>query len=161
MLFAIDDVVDSLHRILCCAEAARVHELERHDLNLPIDTRNPNVVSAFGSDNAGAVSAMTVLVHRIGVVLQRVITMEILNRSQLTILVWLHTGGTYPDVGGQVRVSVINAAIEYGDDHFVSACCHCPGAHCANISSLGATVLSIICQCPLFRKPLILRTHRS
>ena len=61
----IDNVINRLDRVFGAPKPARIHELQRHDLNFPVHARDTDIVLTLRADDAGAVSAMSVLVHRI------------------------------------------------------------------------------------------------
>src|SRR4029453_13014369 len=107
--------------IFCRAESAAAQELEWHDLNLPVHTSDPFIIVALGSNDAGTMGSVTVIVHGITQVGIGVKTMFVIERPELIIDVLRYAFGPKPHIRDQVFVRVIDAAVQYRNDHLLAA----------------------------------------
>src|SRR5262249_29855114 len=122
-------------------------------------SRDTDIVSAFSADDAGAMSAVTVLVCRVASVVDGIVSMLIVNDSQIIITVLLNVCRTCPDVVHQVYVVVINSTIKHGNNNLVAARRSGPSTHRTDVCAFLAAVVTVVRKRPLFSKPRILRVN--
>src|SRR2546423_1307553 len=143
---AIYDVVDGLYRILGRAGAPGPYELQGHDLDFPVDARDPHIVIAFGSDDSGTVRAVAVVVHRVGEIVNSTEPAQVIDRAELIVHVLIDIGRSEPDIFHEVWMRVIDAAVEHGDDHLLAAFRLVPGEQVADVRLSLSAVLPCIIQ---------------
>ena len=131
-----DRKVQRLDGIAEVAAAALVEELQGHELDVPVHPGDADAVVADRPDDAGDVGAVAVVVHHIGVVVHEV------PASNGRIL------RTRPDVGLQVRMIVIDPAVDDGDDHLSRPGVRVPGFGRVDIRVRGAPALAGVVQPP-------------
>jgi len=110
-------VVDRLDGGFRASVAVRAEELHRHDADVPRHTRDADTVVAHAADGARAVGAVTVVVHRIAVVVEEVVAVNVVN---VTVAVIVHAiardlAGIGPYVLREVGVVVVDACIDDRD----------------------------------------------
>src|SRR5207249_1463258 len=87
--FAVDGVIDRFDCGSCGAKPTSIHELQRHDFNFPIDSRDADGISTFRPDDARTVGAVAVLVKWITVVLVCVVAMNVIDHAEIIISILL------------------------------------------------------------------------
>ena len=104
--------------------------------------RNADIVFTLGADDARAMSAVAVVVHRVGCGVDRVETVQVVNRAELVVVIRCHRCRTHPHVFHEVLVRVINAGIEHGNHDFIGAGGGGPGERRADVGALLTASLS-------------------
>ena len=101
------------------AAAARVEELQPHDRNLPVDTRDAGAIVADGADRAGHVGAVRVVIEHIGGVGGEVPAIDVVDEAVCIVVdaVARRLAWVAPDVRGEVRMVVVDTGVDHGDDH--------------------------------------------
>ena len=96
-----------------------LEELERHDLHVPVHSRDADAVVADRPDRAGDVRAVAVVVHA-GCCRRRRNPSRAVVDEAVAVVVDAVGGeffaGVRPDVGGQVGVDVVDARVDHRDD---------------------------------------------
>ena len=89
----------------------------------PVDTRNADVVVPDTTDCPTAVGPMSVSVHRVGVVVVEVVSMDIIDVAVAIIILAVARNFAWvgPDVRHEIRVGVIDARINYCNNEFLVA----------------------------------------
>ena len=116
-------VVDGRDRGTGAATPRGVEKLQRHDGDLPIDPHHADAVVAHRADRARHVRAVTVVVHRVGIVVGKVPTQDVVNEAVAVVVdaVPCHFARITPGVGSQIGVVVVHARVDDGDDHAAGA----------------------------------------
>ena len=100
--------------------AVAVEELEGHDADGPVDSGDAAVVVADGAEDAGDMSAVAVAVHGVagGDAGDDADAVDVVNVTVAVVINAVVGGfaGVDPHVGGEVRVFVVNAGVNDGDD---------------------------------------------
>src|SRR5262249_46767682 len=109
----VDGVVDRADGAVQGTAAAGIQELDRHDLDVPGDARHAGAVVADGGNGPGDVGPVAVVVHRIGVVGHKIVSVDAARAG--------------PHVRGQFGVVVIHARVDDGHDDTTAARGHIPG----------------------------------
>ncbi len=104
--------------------------------------------------------AVAVVVHRIRKTFNRAKAILVVNRAQFVVVIGFHARRAYPHVLDQIFVSVIDTAIEHGDNKVFTACCLGPSKGGADVCPLLAATLSGIRECPLIGELRIVRKNR-
>src|SRR4030095_14667686 len=103
------------------------HELQRHDLRFPVHTANARIVATFSADDSGAGSAVTIVVRRVTVVGDSVVTVNIIDRPEILISVRGQGRGPRPDIVDQINVGIFNSAIQHRHNNLTTAFGSGPG----------------------------------
>src|SRR5207247_292038 len=108
-------VVEGLHGVGGGAGAVGGEELQGHDLHVPVHARHADAIVADGADGAGDVGAVAHVVHGVAVFVGEVGAVDVVDVAVVVVVdaVAGHLEGVVPHVGGQVRVGVVDAAVEY------------------------------------------------
>ena len=91
VFFAVDGVIDRFDRVFRRAVTAASEKLERHDLDVPVDTGDALAVVALGTDDACTMCSVAVVVHRVAEIISYVKTMNIVNVAELVIDIFRNT----------------------------------------------------------------------
>src|SRR5215467_617378 len=85
---------------------------------MPTDTDHADAIISDGSDRSRSVSSVAVLIHRIGVVIAKIVTVIVIDKAVVVVVdaVAWYLSRIYPDIAHKVFVSVIEAGIDVGDD---------------------------------------------
>src|ERR1051326_8121279 len=159
-LLAFDGVVDRFNRILGRSGTACVHKLQRHDLNFPIHSGDAEIILAFSADDASTVCAVSVVVHRVGSIVDRVEAIYVVDRAELVIMVRRQSIGTRPHVSHEVFMRVIDAGVEDCDDNIFAARSFGPCKWRTDVCAFLAASLSRVGKRPLIFKLRIVRQDR-
>src|SRR5262249_24208377 len=131
--------------------AGGVEELERHEADVPIDAGDADAVVADRPDGAGHVGAVAVVVHGVAVVVHEVVAVDVIDVAVVVVVdaVAGDFAGVGPDVGGQVGVVVVDAALDDGDGDAAGAGGRVPGLGGVDVGVRGAAALAGVVQAPL------------
>src|SRR5207237_2152985 len=154
---ALDDVVDRLDGAFGRAEAALAHELQGHDLDPPVDARDAFVVVALGPDDAGAVRAVAVLVHRVARLADGAEAVVVVYDAELFVEIHVEVVGPVPHVVQEVGVRVVDAAVEDGDDDLIAAVRLRPRGEGADVGLRLAVALPRVDEAPLLGEQGVVR----
>src|SRR5262245_41523900 len=107
----------------------RSEPADRQDLHARRDADHADSVIADGGDGARHVRAVPVLILRVVVVGEEIPAVDVVDEAVVVVVdaVAGDLAGIRIDVGGQVRVSEINAAVQHADDHRAAAGGDVPG----------------------------------
>ena len=99
--------------------AARVEKLQPHDRHLPVDPCDAGAIVADRADRAGHMGAVRVVVEHVGGVGGEVPAEDVVDKTVAIVVdaVACRLAGIAPDVRGQIRMVVIDAGVDHGDDH--------------------------------------------
>ena len=103
---------------------------------------------------------MAVGVHRVAVVVVEIVSVHVARKAVAVPSVGGHIQRVGPDVGGQVGIGVIDARIEYGNDHVAAARGNVPSVRRINVGMGLAAGLARVVQTPQLREHRIIG-HRG
>ncbi len=111
-----DRVVDRLDGRAEVAAAARIEELERHDLGLPVDADHARCVVPDRGDGSRNVGAVVVVVHRVAVAIVEVVAVDVVDVTVAIVVetVARHLARIDPHVGRQVLMEIVDARVDHG-----------------------------------------------
>ena len=115
-------VVDRPNRVGDVSPTAAGEELQPHDRPGPVHADHAGAVVAGAGDGPGNVSAVAVVVHRVAVVVDEVVSVDVVDEPVAVVVdsVSGNLAGVGPDVGGQIDVIVVHARVDHSD-HDVAA----------------------------------------
>ena len=143
-------VVDRRDRSTGAAAPRGVEKLERHDGYLPIDAHHADAVVAHRTDRARHVRAVAVVVHRVGIIIGEVPAHHVVDEAVAVVVdaVAGHLAGIAPGVGREIRVVVVHAGIDDGDNHAARASGRVPRLRRVDIGIDDAARLSGVVEAP-------------
>ena len=96
-----------------------IQKLKRHDRRLLSNTCYTNLIVAHRTDDPGHMRSMTMVIHRIGIVIAKVPAMDVIDKPVEIVIntVAGNFAGVGPDVSGQIRVRIVHAGVNHGDDN--------------------------------------------
>ena len=102
---------------------------------------------------------MAVVVKRVAVVVDKVIAMDIVDEAITVVIdaVARNLTRVGPDVGGQIRVGVVDAGVDNTDDDIPRTGAHLPGFRRVNIGICCAAALTGVVQAVQVAIPGIVR----
>src|SRR5262249_9769888 len=105
---------------------------------------------ADGADGTRDVGAVALVVHRVGVVVDEVVAVDVIHVAVVVVVdaVAGDLARVGPDVGGQVGVGVVHAGVEDGDDHTTGAGGDVPRLGGVDVGVRGAAGLPGVVQAP-------------
>ena len=117
---------------------------------MPVDARHADAVVANRSDCARDVRAVTVVVHRIGVAVGKVVAPHIVNVAVAIIVdaVSSHLTGIAPSIGSQIGMVVIDASVDHGDNHRSGTSGRVPRFGSIDVDVCHATRLADVVETP-------------
>ena len=123
--------------------SGRVEELQGHDLDFPVHPGHADAVVASRADRPRHVRAVVVVVHRVAVVADEVVAVHIVDVSVLVVVDAIAGNLTrvHPHVRLEVRMVVIDAGVDDGDDRLAAAGGDVPGGRRLDIGACLATGL--------------------
>ena len=142
----------------------RIERLDGHDLDVPIDTDHSQRVVADGANGARDVRPVIMIVHRISVVVDEVIAVDIVNES---VPVVIHSWSAVqflriaPHVLRQILVGIIDPGIDDGHDRLATAGRDLPRLGRIDIHIRSSTGLPGVVQSPEFVEARIIGDRRD
>jgi hypothetical protein len=109
---------------------------------------------------AGAVRAVAVLVHRVALVGEAAEAVGVVEGAELRVDVHLQVVGPVPHVADEVRVRVVHAAVEDGDDDLLAPLRLVPGGERADVGLGAAVALPRVDEPPLLREERVVGPGR-
>ena len=101
-----------------CGTAVGSKKFQRHDLGVPIDPGNSNPVVPNRSNGSGTVGTVTVIIHRIRIVIGKVISVNVVHVAIFVIIetVTGNFAAVDPHVIAQIGMVVIHTGIKDRND---------------------------------------------
>src|SRR5262249_38854679 len=139
---ASDRVVQGADGVAHVPAARGVEELEGHELCVPVDPGDADPVVADGPDRPGDVGAVAVVVHRVRVIVGEVVPVDVVAVAVAVVVdaIARDLARVGPDVRGQVRVVVVDAGVNHGDDGVAGAGAGVPGLRGVDVGVGDAAV---------------------
>ena len=138
-----DRIVDSANDRVAGEAAIGARRLQGHYLDFPVDPRDANTVVAYTTNSAGTMSAVTVVVHGIAVVIEEVVAVHIVDQT-IVVVVNAVVGdfpGIRPHVSGKILVAIVDARINHRHHNIDRAGRPVPRFHSINIGIKCPAVL--------------------
>src|SRR5262249_31070117 len=121
-----------------------------HHPDIPIDPGDAHPVVPDGPDGPGDVGAVVVVVHRVAVVGHEVVPVDVVDETVAVVVLAVPGDLTRvgPDVGGEVRVGVVDAGVEDGDQGAGRPGRLVPGFRRVDVRVRGAARLAGVVEAP-------------
>src|SRR5439155_21768692 len=101
---------------------ARVEELAGHELDVPVDAGDPDAVVSHGTDRAGYVGAMLVVIHRVRVVIGEVEPVTVIDKAVAVVIDTVAVAVRRAEyIRGEVLVVVVDPRVDHADDDAAAA----------------------------------------
>ena len=119
-------VEDRADCVVCGSLAVRADELQRHDLDVPVDADDARPVVADRSDRPGDVRPVAVVVGRVIVVVHEVPAMDVVDVAvgivvdPVVFAAWAGLSRIGPDVCGEIGVVPVHARVDHRNDDRVT-----------------------------------------
>ena len=142
---------------------ARVAEaLQGHDLYIPGNARDSDIVVSRRADGACDVCAVAVNIHGVCVTVGEVPAVDVVHIAVAVVVdtVAGNFAGIHPDVVGEVGMGVVNTRVDDSDDDAARARRDFPCFRCVDVCVWLPTKLSCVVQAPELRKVRVVGVRR-
>ena len=116
-------IVNGVERSTGWTRAACAEELQCGKLHIPGHARDADAIVAYGADGAGDVRPVTVVIHRVGVVVDEVPAVDVINIAVAVVInrVSRDLARVRPHVCSKVGMGVVDARVYDADDDRAAA----------------------------------------
>ena len=134
-----DAIIVGIHnRVNCTRSRTATSGRKKFDpcnFGIPVNTNHTNIVITYPSNGACNMSTMTMIIHRVAIVIDKVITIDIVY---ITIAIIIYAiarnfAGISPHIVFQVFVGIIDAGINNTNNHIAITRSNIPGFGAINI----------------------------
>ena len=143
-------IVDRSHRVAGGAAAATAEELQAHDRDLPVHANDARAIVANAADGARDMGAVTVVVHRVAVVVDEIVAVDVVDKAVAVVVhaVARNLTRVLPGIGSKVAMGVVDAGVDDSDHDIPRTGGDIPRFECVDIGVVDPTSLSGVVQPP-------------